>query len=285
LRRAGCYGSSVELLAFGALPDPATRRKLVTMMVMMQFSRLVLAVLVVFASSTFAASAQSGSSAEAAWQQAVQYIDANDFRDAIPLLTRAANAGHPRAQATLGLAYLQGDQGVPHDDRRAAYWLQRAAAQGHRAAQYQLGSMYEEGLGGLARNDATAARYYLLSARQGFPEAQFALGLSYEFGEGVPRNRRTAVYWLRQAAAQGDGRAGWTADWLRNPDTPQLQNEAQLGAYISRVVSQWYNSGGRGASAAAGPCNRFATPVACINAARENEQIRQAHADPNYVYH
>jgi|GEM_PF-4938542 TPR repeat protein len=252
---------------------------------MMKFTRLLLGLLVVFASTALAANAQSSASSETAWQQAVQYINANDYHDAIPFLVRAANAGHAPAQATLGLAYLQGGQGVPHDDRRAAMWLQRAAAQGHRAAQYQLGSMYEEGLGGLVRNDTTAARLYLLSARQNFPEAQFAIGLSYEFGEGVPRNRSTAVYWLSQAAAQGDGRAGWTADWLRKPSTPHFQNESQLGAYISSVVSQWYNSGGRGASAAAGPCNRFATPVACINAARENEQMRQAHADPNYVYH
>lgn len=251
---------------------------------LMKFARLILALLVFCVSSSLAASAQSSSS-EAAWKQAVQYIDANDYRDAIPYLVRGANAGDKRAQATLGLAYLQGGQGVPQDDRRAAMWLQKAAAQGHRAAQYQLGSMYEEGLGGLARNDATAARYYLLSARQDFPEAQFAIGLSYEFGEGVPRNRSIAVSWLSRAAAQGDGRAGWIAEWLRKPSTPQFKDEAQLGSYISSVVAQWYNSNGRGGSAAAGTCNRFATPVACINAARENEQIRKAHEDPNYVYH
>src|ERR1700722_10386815 len=102
----------------------------------MKFVKLVVTLLVVFVSTSLAASAQSNASAEAAWQQAVQYINANDYRDAIPFLVRAANAGHPRAQATLGLAYLQGGQGVPHDDRRAAMWLQRAAAQGHRAAQY-----------------------------------------------------------------------------------------------------------------------------------------------------
>ena len=238
----------------------------------LQFARHAALVFGIIASGTLAATAQSGS-AEAAWQQAVQYIDANDYRDAIPLLTRAANAGHPRAQATLGLAYLQA-QGVPHDDRRAAFWLQRAAAQGHRAAEYQLGSMYEEGLGGLPHNDAIAARYYLRSAQQGFPEAQFALGLSYEFGEGVPRARQTAVYWLYQAAAQGDGRARWIGDWLRNPQTPQFGNEAQLSAYISREVARYYASR-IGGGAAAGPCNRFATPIACINAARENDHLRR----------
>jgi len=106
-------------------------------------------------------------------------------------------------------------------------------------------------------------------------EAQFALGLSYEFGEGVSRNRSTAINWLNRAAAQGDGRAGWTAEWLRNPGTPKFQNEAQLGSYISRTVSAWYNSGARGSSAATGPCSRFPSAMDCFNAARANDEATQ----------
>ena len=219
----------------------------------MRSVRIVLALLMFGAASTCVTDAQTSSSAQAAWQQAVQDLNANDFQEAVPLLSRAASAGSARAQATLGLSYLQGKYGIPHDDRRAAYWLQRAAAQGHRAAEYQLGTMYEDGLGGLARND----------------------GLSYEFGEGVARNRSTAINWLNQAAAQGDGRAGWTAEWLRNPGTPQFQNEAQLGSYISRTVSAWYNGGARGSSAAAGPCSRFPSAMDCFNAARANDEATQ----------
>jgi TPR repeat protein len=70
------------------------------------------------------------------------------------------------------------------------------------------------------------------------PEAQFALGLSYEFGEGVPRNRRTAIFWLDQVAKQGDGRAKWYADWLSRPDTPQFRNETELGRYVDGKVNQ-----------------------------------------------
>jgi TPR repeat protein len=70
------------------------------------------------------------------------------------------------------------------------------------------------------------------------PEAQFALGLSYEFGQGVPRNRRTAIYWLDQVAAQGDGRAKWYADWLSRPDTPQFKSEVELGRYTAGKVAE-----------------------------------------------
>jgi hypothetical protein len=76
--------------------------------------------------------------------------------------------------------------------------------------------MYEEGEG-MPKNVAKTAQLYEASARQGMPVAQFALGLSYEFGEGVPRNRRTAIFWLDQVAKQGDGRAKWYADWPYPP--------------------------------------------------------------------
>jgi TPR repeat protein len=90
----------------------------------------------------------------------------------------------------------------------------------------------------VAKNVPKAAQLYEASARQGMPEAQFALGLSYEFGEGVPRNRRTAIFWLDQAARQGDGRAKWNADWLSRSDTPQFRDEAQLAQYTNAKVSQ-----------------------------------------------
>ncbi len=174
--------------------------------------------------------------AEALWQRGTTYYDRNDFRDAFAAYSQAAALGHPRAMAVLGNMYREGE-GVPKDPRQAARWYTQAASLGNRGAQFSLGSMYEEGEG-VPRNLARAARLYEASARQGMPEAQFALGLSYEFGEGVPRNRRTAIFWLRQVAQQGDGRARWFADWLSRPDTPQLRDEAELGRYTAARVQQ-----------------------------------------------
>ena len=53
---------------------------------------------------------------------------------AVPILTDAAERGHPNAQYLLGKLYLQGE-GVPREKERAAYWLGAAAAQGHGYAQ------------------------------------------------------------------------------------------------------------------------------------------------------
>ena len=131
-------------------------------------------------------------------ERAFSLIDRNNYRDAIPLLLQGGRLGDARAQATLGIAYQDGN-GIKRDDRAAAYWFGAAAAQGHRAAQYALASMYEEGDGGLPRDKAKATELYIKSARQGFDKAQMVLGLAYEVGEGVPRSRPQAIALLRQS--------------------------------------------------------------------------------------
>jgi TPR repeat protein len=144
----------------------------------------------------------------------------------------SARLGHPKAQAAVAHVYFTGSYGVRTDLRQAAYWNGLAAAQGHRGAQYNLGGMYTDGLGGLPVNLQKAASLFEASARQGYAPSQQALGICYEFGEGVPRNRRNAIYWLDSAAAQGDDAAGVTLSWLKQPNTPNFQSEKQLGDYI-----------------------------------------------------
>jgi TPR repeat protein len=104
--------------------------------------------------------------AEQLWQQGASLDNQNRFRDAIPVLIRAANMGHPKAQATLGILFQNG-QGVRANDQAAAYWFSAAAAQGHRAAEYALGGMYEEGEGGLPNDLKRATELYIKSANQG----------------------------------------------------------------------------------------------------------------------
>lgn len=52
-----------------------------------------------------------------------------------------------------------------------------------------------------------AAHWYRRAAERGLSVAQFNLGRCYLHGNGVRKNRRTAVQWLRKAAAQGYARA------------------------------------------------------------------------------
>ena len=220
----------------------------------------------------------SGNSAEALWQRAVVLIDRNDYRDAIPLLQQAAKMGHPKAQATLGIAYQDGN-GVKVDDRAAAYWFGLAAAQGHRASQYALGGMYEEGEGGLPRDKRKATELYLASARQGFDKAELIVGVGYLTGDGLPNDRGQAIAWLQKAAAQDSRFARDLLIVLSDRSAPaSFPNIAALGSYLARLRDQEM---ARIAARNAYAYQPDTNIVARINAVREMNEWRAARGAGN----
>ena len=169
--------------------------------------------------------------AERLWERSLTLIDRNIYREAIPLLLQAGRLSHARAQATLGIAYQDGN-GVRRDDAAAAHWFGLAAAQGHRASQYALAGMYEEGDGGLKKDRAKARELYLLSANQGFDKAQMEVGMAYEVGDGMPRSRERAIQMLR-ASGLGKG----IANVLASKETPARFADLQaLGAYLKKLA-------------------------------------------------
>jgi TPR repeat protein len=208
----------------------------------------------------------AGASSEDLWQRAVALIDRNDYRDAIPLLQQAAKMGHAKAQATLGIAYQDGN-GVRADDRAAAYWFGLAAAQGHRASEYALGGMYEEGEGGLPRDPRKAGQLYLASARQGFDKAELIVGVNYLTGDdGLPNDRQQAIEWLRKAAAQDSPFARDLLIVLSDRSAPaSFANIAALGAYLTRLSNEEMARN----AARSGGYRQDTNVVARINAARE----------------
>jgi len=172
---------------------------------------------------------QQRAAAAQLWQRAVQYFEQGQYRNAIPLLLKAAYLGDMRSQATLG-GMLQNGEGFRQDDRAAAYWFSAAAAQGHRASEYALGSLYETGQGGLPQNEAKAIELYTKSASQGFDLAQEALGIAYELGTGVPRSRPKALELLRLSGQAG----GDLLAMLQDPHIPQrFDNEAAMNRYFA----------------------------------------------------
>jgi hypothetical protein len=166
--------------------------------------------------------------ADQLWQQADGLLNRNRKADALQVLLKAANMGHPRAQALLGIMFQDGT-GVKADDRAAAYWFKAAAAQGHRGAEYALAGMYFDGDGGLPKDPAKATQLLIQSANQGLGQAQYAIAFQYEVGDGVPRDRQKAIALFR---ASGDG--VWIADVLADPKTPgHFTNEVAFGDYLA----------------------------------------------------
>jgi localization factor PodJL len=164
-------------------------------------------------------------------------------------LREAAALGNAKAQFVIATRYLNGEQGAPQDDARAAYWYGRSAAQGLAPAQYRLGTMYERGRG-VAR-DLTAAlgwyeraaglgnvramhnaavlaaskegrdpdyakayKWFSLGAAHGMQDSQFNLAVLLERGLGVKASPKEALFWYSVAASQNDADAAKRAGAL-----------------------------------------------------------------------
>lgn len=122
------------------------------------------------------------------------------------LIAKAAERGSRSAQLLLGMAYRDGRDGLPQDDKLAAYWIGQAATQGHAYAQNQLGEFYAQGKG-VKRDLAQAVVWWQKSARQGIEIAELHLGQAYLYGQGIARDYKQADYWLGKSADQGNAEA------------------------------------------------------------------------------
>ena len=130
--------------------------------------RILLTVLLLFASSAWAAPIDDAAAAN------VRGDYAAELRITRPL----AEKGVAWAQFFLGDSYLSGE-GVVQDYAEAVKWYRLAAAQGDASAQYNLGTMYGKGQGVL-QDYAEAVKWYRLAAAQGNASAQSNLGTMYE---------------------------------------------------------------------------------------------------------
>ncbi|HEY6898173.1 MAG TPA: tetratricopeptide repeat protein [Rhodocyclaceae bacterium] len=125
------------------------------------------------------------------------------------MLTPLANQSNSQAQFRLGMMYYHG-QGVAEDEKQAVFWLKKAAEQGMVEAMFQLGSAFLLGNQTaklVADPDREAALWYFQAASAGHAEAQYHLGLLFLAGKGVSENRKEAMAWFRKAAAQGHAEA------------------------------------------------------------------------------
>src|SRR3989338_11657329 len=72
-----------------------------------------------------------------------------------------------------------------------------------------FGPTFGEAVAAYRAGDAGAAfAQFLILARQDMPQAQFNLALLFRAGEGVPQNRREALYWAWRARVGGVTPAG-----------------------------------------------------------------------------
>lgn len=110
--------------------------------------------------------AAMGQSADKLYEEGKLLYDEKKYEQAFPLLKKAAEKGHRKAQYRLGRCYDKGN-GVEEDNKTAFTWYEKAAKQDHAKAQYQLARYYLKGKGGVAVDTEKAAKLLKKALKNG----------------------------------------------------------------------------------------------------------------------
>lgn len=154
--------------------------------------------------------------------RAENFIRANDFEHAVPILRQAADLGSSKSQYNYALCLLQG-AGIEQNDSLANVFLEKAANQNNVDAQFKLAHSYRTGRG-VASNTQKALYWYGRAADLGDLESQENLAAYYMRGDGIPRDTVKMLYWLTRAATQ------------RNPKDDTVQNATIKNAEGDTII-------------------------------------------------
>ena len=125
------------------------------------------------------------------YQNAMKYLEDQNYRMALEKLEPLAKSGYPRAQYQLGRLYATG-KGVMRDVMQAGYWYELAAHRSNEHAQNELASLYIDGTG--VDRDMDAAMNWLRLASEKLPQAAMRLGYySEHHPDHNKRNLKEAV--------------------------------------------------------------------------------------------
>jgi TPR repeat protein len=141
--------------------------------------------------------------AAAGIDDAIAAYERGELAAAQSAFTRLARTGVPAADYNLAVMHLRGE--VPHASAREALRLMtRAANAGFVTAIYGLGQLHELGQAGLPINLPEANRWYLRAAEAGSVDGQVAIATAHYLGRGAAKDASLAAHWYRIAAQGGD---------------------------------------------------------------------------------
>ncbi|KAF8640763.1 hypothetical protein AX17_000413 [Amanita inopinata Kibby_2008] len=126
-------------------------------------------------------------------------------REAMALLKRLADRGHPASQYFLADCYANGIGTVKNkqDFDRAYPLFVLAAKHGHPDAAYRAGTCCENGWG-CRRESAKAVQFYRKAAAALHPGAMYRLGIAELNGElSLSKSPKEGVKWLKRSAEHG----------------------------------------------------------------------------------
>lgn len=117
------------------------------------------------------------------YNDAMALCEDKRYRDALPLLSEAAELGNADAMAQLGAMHMLG-QGTPENNREAVPWLEMAIRAGHKSAVGTLGMLLATGKGGVPRDMGRAVSLMKQAAAEGDSQSVRMLEM-IENGEGM----------------------------------------------------------------------------------------------------
>ena len=129
---------------------------------------------------TIAAVAQS---ADKLYEEGKLLYDEKKYEQAFPLLKKAAEKGHKKAQYRIGRCYDKG-HGTEEDNKAAFTWYEKAAKQEHAKSQYQLARYYLKGKGGIAVDKGKAAKLLKKAVKGGKSGKQIEEDLKADAAKG-----------------------------------------------------------------------------------------------------
>lgn len=178
---------------------------------------------------------------------------AKDLKAALYWFEKAASAGQPNAQTSMGWAYMSGYLGLAPDYKLAMEWNLKAANQGFGEGSSNIGMLHENGWG-VPVNYAEAAKWYLkaIEQRAYSGQAELRLGVLYENGWGVGKDPEQAEYLYRTVVEKfGNGEfaeeaktrlALMQANTIRSPESGETKAD-----YWRRMQENlWGKKGNKG---------------------------------------
>lgn len=141
-------------------------------------------------------------------QEALGAYDAQRYGEARAIWERLYEH-NADAAVNLATLYVKG-QGVARNMAKAAELFDGAVKKGHELAAFYLGGMFENGIG-VAKDLHKAHGYYEFAASKGNVSAMVKLGIMLQSSDV-----KTAMYWLIQAAHEGDPQAQQFITYVSN---------------------------------------------------------------------
>jgi TPR repeat protein len=134
------------------------------------------------------------------------------------LAGQLVHENHSSPFARLLLGYMHSDGKIrKQNDERALRCLKQATTNGIPAAFIQIAKIIKYSSDGSEEErNRQAFEWFMKAAEQGHPNGLFWVARCYLLGQGVERNRDTAIHWYKRAEAAGNENAKHTLNELLN---------------------------------------------------------------------